>query len=319
MYFLGVDGGGTKTTFTLIDEIGKIIYSTTKGACHFNQIGFEKLEVLLREGLNEILYGANIKRDEIKHSFLGLAGYGKVEEAKVKIENVVKKAFYELDYTVDSDIRVAIAGALSGRDGINIIAGTGSIGLSINGDKISRCGGWGASIGDEGSAFWIGKKSIETFSKECDGRLRKGSLYEMFKKKLRLEDENKIITFLNDKIKNDRGEIAKLAYICSLSALEGDENAIKIFKEAGEELAQIVKVLLRNFDNEEEVLLSYTGGVFKSGELILKPLRSELEEYNVKIISPILPPHLGACLLAYIKSGNRNVEKVIERMKQYDK
>ncbi|MBM6860438.1 acyl-CoA reductase [Clostridium saudiense] len=318
MYFLGVDGGGTKTTFTLINEIGEIVYSTTKGTCHFNQIGFEKLEILLREGLNEIVYQANIKEEEIKHSFLGLAGYGKVEEAKPKIENAVKKAFDKLAYTVDSDIRVAIAGALRGRDGINIIAGTGSIGLSINGDKVNRCGGWGASIGDEGSAFWIGKKAIQAFSKECDGRLRKGALYDMFIKELKLEDENKIITFLNDEIKNDRGEIAKLAYLCSLAALKGDENAINIFKEAGEELAEIAKVLLRNFSKDEEVLLSYTGGVFKSGELVLQPIRDALIQYNVKLIAPALPPHLGACLLAYIKSGSREVEAVIKRMSQYD-
>lgn len=318
MYFLGVDGGGTKTTFTLINEIGEIVYSTTKGTCHFNQIGFEKLEILLREGLNEIVYQANIKEEEIKHSFLGLAGYGKVEEAKPKIENTVKKAFDKLAYTVDSDIRVAIAGALKGRDGINIIAGTGSIGLSINGDKVNRCGGWGASIGDEGSAFWIGKKAIQAFSKECDGRLRKGALYDMFIKELKLEDENKIITFLNDEIKNDRGEIAKLAYLCSLAALKGDENAINIFKEAGEELAEIAKVLLRNFSKDEEVLLSYTGGVFKSGELVLQHIRDALIQYNVKLIAPALPPHLGACLLAYIKSGSREVEAVIKRMSQYD-
>lgn len=318
MYFLGVDGGGTKTTFTLINEIGEIVYSTTKGTCHFNQIGFEKLEILLREGLNEIVYQANIKEEEIKHSFLGLAGYGKVEEAKPKIENAVKKAFDKLAYTVDSDIRVAIAGALRGRDGINIIAGTGSIGLSINGDKVNRCGGWGASIGDEGSAFWIGKKAIQAFSKECDGRLRKGALYDMFIKELKLEDENKIITFLNDEIKNDRGEVAKLAYLCSLAALKGDENAINIFKEAGEELAEIAKVLLRNFSKDEEVLLSYTGGVFKSGELVLQPIRDALIQYNVKLIAPALPPHLGACLLAYIKSGSREVEAVIKRMSQYD-
>lgn len=319
MYFLGVDGGGTKTTFTLINEIGDIIYSTTKGTCHFNQIGFENLEVLLRDGLMEIVYGANIKEEEIKHSFLGLAGYGKVEEAKPKIENAAQKAFDGLNYTVDSDIRVAIAGALSGRDGINIIAGTGSIGLSINGDKVNRCGGWGASIGDEGSAFWIGKKAIQAFSKECDGRLRKGTLYDIFMTELKLEDENEIITFLNDGIKNDRGEIAKLAYLCSLAALKGDENAVNIFKEAGEELSQIAKVLLKNFNKDEEVLLSYTGGVFKSGELVLEPIRRELKENNVKLIQPVLPPDLGACLLAYIKSGSRDVERVIRRMSQYDK
>ena len=166
---------------------------------------------------------------------------------------------------------------------------------------------------------WIGKKAIQAFSKECDGRFKKGALYDMFMTELKLEDENKIITFLNDEIKNDRGEIAKLAYICSVAALKGDENAINIFKEAGEELAEIAKVLLKNFNKDEEVLLSYTGGVFKSGELVLEPIRSELKEYNVRLIPPVLPPHLGACLLAYIESGSGYTETVIKRMSQYDK
>lgn len=317
MYFLGVDGGGTKTTFTLINEIGDVIYSTTKGTCHFNQIGFDNLEILLRDGLNEIANGANIAKEEITHSFLGLAGYGKVKEARPKIENVAMKVFEGLDYTLDSDIRVAIAGALGAEDGINVIAGTGSIGLSINGDKVNRCGGWGASVGDEGSAFWIGKKAIQAFSKECDGRLKKGALYKVFMEELNLEDENNIITFLNEDIKNDRGEIAKLARLCSMAASEGDDNAINIFKEAGEELAEVIKVLTKDF-NDKEVLVSYTGGVFKSGELILNPIKEALKEYKIKLIPPVLPPHLGACLLAYINGGNTVNEKIINKMKEYE-
>ena len=318
MYFLGVDGGGTKTTFTLINENGEVVHSITKGTCHFNQIGFEGLEILLKIGLNDMIAEANISKEEIKHSFLGLAGYGKVQEAKPKIEAAAKAAFKGLEYTVDSDIRVAIAGALSGKDGINVIAGTGSIGLSINGEKINRCGGWGPSVGDEGSAFWIGKKSIQVFSKECDGRLEKGALYDVFMKELNLDDENQIITFLNEVIKNDRGEIAKLARFCSIAALDGDKNAINIFKEAGEELAEIIKVLIRNFDKNEVVLVYYTGGVFISEELILNPIRTALMKYNIKLIPPVLSPHLGACLLAYIKSGNIISQAIINKMKEYE-
>lgn len=317
MYFLGVDGGGTKTAFTLINEIGEVVYSTTKGTCHFNQIGFDNLEILLIDGLNDIVDGAKIVKGEISHSFLGLAGYGKVKEARSKIENAARRAFEGLDYTLDSDIRVAIAGALGGGDGINVIAGTGSIGLSINKDKVNRCGGWGASVGDEGSAFWIGKKAVQAFSKECDGRLKRGELHKIFMEELKLEDENNIITFLNEDIKNDRGEIAKLARLCSLAAEKGDENAVNIFREAGAELAEVVKVLRKDFD-DKEVLVSYTGGVFKSGELILNPIKEALSEDNIKLIPPALPPHLGACLLAYINAGNVVTENLIYKMKEYE-
>lgn len=317
MYFLGIDGGGTKTTFTLIDEKGKVVFSITKGTCHFNQIGFQNLEILLRDGLEEIVIGAKINKIDIIHSYLGLAGYGKVKEARVKIEKSADNAFVGLNYTLDTDIRVAIAGALKAQDGINIIAGTGSIGIAINNEKISICGGWGGSVGDEGSAFWIGKKAIQAFSKESDGRIKKGPLHRIFMEKLLLCNQNDIISYLNEDIKNDRGEIAKLATLCSMAALQGDKEAISIFSEAGKELSQVIKVLLENFDNER-VIVSYTGGVFKAGELILNTIKEEIKNCNAELIEPVLAPHLGACLLAYIKAGKVVTNDLINVMKEYE-
>lgn len=76
MYFLGVDGGGTKTTFTLVDEELNIVGTITKGACHYNQIGFDNLTKLLITGLEEVCKDAKINVEEITYAFVGLAGYG---------------------------------------------------------------------------------------------------------------------------------------------------------------------------------------------------------------------------------------------------
>ena len=65
MYFLGIDGGGTKTCFTLINEKGNVINRVIKGTCHPTQIGFDNLEKLLREGLEEIIKSSNISKEEI--------------------------------------------------------------------------------------------------------------------------------------------------------------------------------------------------------------------------------------------------------------
>ncbi|MEG2291205.1 MAG: BadF/BadG/BcrA/BcrD ATPase family protein [Clostridium sp.] len=313
MYFLGIDGGGTKTSFTLINENGEVLFNTIKGTCHPNQIGFDKLEILLREGLEEILNGASICRDDITQSFIGLAGYGKVEEMIKGIEKVTKRAFEGVNYILDSDVRVAIAGSLRGLDGINIISGTGSITLALKDKKLVVAGGWGASIGDEGSAYWIGKKSLEIFSKECDGRVEKGPLYNIFVNELLLNDNYDIIPYVNNTLKCDRGEIAKLARLCSMAAIEGDNAAIKIFEEAAKELSEMVIVLLKIF-KDEKVPISYTGGVFKCGDLILKPLMDNLRGYNVKLVEPALSPDLGACLLAYIDSEYKVTDELIENM-----
>lgn len=303
MYFLGVDGGGTKTCFTLVDENGAVISKVIKGPSHPTQIGFGNLEKLLREGLEETITNCSISKDDIKSVHLGLAGYGIVKEIADKIAEVVDYVFTGVNYSLNSDVRVAIAGALAGEDGINIVAGTGSIALALKNDEIVRCGGWGYTVGDEASAYWIGKKTIELFSKESDGRIEKGALYELLKGHLELNKDSEIISYVNAKIKGDRGEIASLAKICSEAAKMGDEGAMAIFNEAAVELTEMIKTLLRNYGNEQ-VKVSYTGGVFKSGDLILNPLREMIQGFNIELIEPILSPDLGACLLAYMGSGN---------------
>lgn len=302
MYFLGVDGGGTKTCFTLINETGKVINKVIKGPSHPIQIGFENLEKLLREGLDEIINNSNISKEDIGRVHLGLAGYGIVKEIAEGILEVVNKVLNGIKYSISSDVRVAIAGALAGEDGINIVAGTGSIALALRNNEIIRCGGWGYSVGDEASAYWIGKKTIEVFSKESDGRIEKGPLYEIVKTNLGLTMDAEIISYVNDKIKGDRIEIAKLAKLSSEAARLGDEGAIAIFNEAAVELVGMIKALLKNYDSKQ-VKVSYTGGVFKSGDLILNPLKNMLKGYNAILVEPILSPDLGACLLAFIDSG----------------
>ena len=313
MYFLGVDGGGTKTCFTLINETGKVINKVIKGSSHPTQIGFGNLEKLLKEGLEETINNSNIFKKDIERVHLGLAGYGIVKEIAEGILEVVDKVFSGVKYNLSSDVRVAIAGALAGEDGINIVAGTGSIALALRNNEIIRCGGWGYSVGDEASAYWIGKKTIELFSKESDGRIEKGPLYEMIKTNLGLTRDAEIISYVNDKIKGDRIEIAKLAKISSEAAKLGDEGAIAIFNEAAVELVEMIKALLKNYSNDL-VRVSYSGGVFKSGDLILNPLNNMLKGYNVELVEPILSPDIGACLLAYTESGNNINARFLENL-----
>ncbi len=297
MYFLGVDGGGTKTCFTLISEKGEIISKIIKGPSHPAQIGFENLEILLREGLDETIENNKISKSDIERVTLGLAGYGIVKEIADGIAKIVEKVFSGIKYELVSDVRVAIAGALAGEDGINIVAGTGSIALALKNNEIIRCGGWGYTVGDEASAYWIGKQTIALFSKESDGRVEMGPLYELMREKLELNRDAEIISYINNKIKGDRTEIAKLSKICYEAAKLGDEEAMAIFNEAAVEITEMIKALLRNY-GKEKVKVSYTGGVFKSGNLILEPLKNMLEGLNVELIEPILSPDLGACLLA---------------------
>lgn len=315
MYYIGIDGGGTKTTFTLINEQGLKIGQYKTGTTHYAQIGFDGLKSVIKEGIEEILENSDISRNLIKGVFLGLPGYGEVKSVKHKIEEVVKSILGDIKYEIGNDVEVGLAGSLAGEDGINIVSGTGSIALGKDSTgSFARCGGWGDYIGDEGSAHWIGKKTLEIFSKEADNRLEKGDLYYNIREKLNLEDDFDIIDYVLNKIQKDRGKIAEFSSICHESALQGDKNAIKIFEEAAYELSLLVKMIVNELNFEKEILVSYSGGVFNSKEMILKPLRKELSDFNVKLIEPILGPDEGACLLAYKLDGNMITESFIENL-----
>lgn len=299
MYFLGIDGGGTKTTFTLVDVDLNIISSITKGTCHYNQIGFENLTKLLISGLEEVCKNAKIKLEDIKHTFVGLAGYGNIKDIRKSLEIAVKEAYYNIDYTLGNDVEIALAGSLNGEEGINVIAGTGSIAQALDKDEnLHRCGGWGYRLGDEGSAYYIGMMSLKMFTYQSDGRCKKTKLYDLIREYLNIDNDYDLIKYLNDDIKGDRTEIAKFATICSKAATEGDDTAKDIFDNAAYELSRLVIGLENYFDENVQIKVSYSGGVFKSRDLILNPLRKYLNEDRFKIVKPELTPDLGACLLA---------------------
>lgn len=309
MYYIGIDGGGTKTTFTMIDDNGDKIAQHTTGTTHYEQVGFDGVEKVLLDGLNKLIQQSNIDERNIKSAFLGLPGYGEVKSVKIKIDNIVEKVFKGIKTKVGNDVEVGLSGSLAGREGINIVSGTGSIALGKDSKgNLRRCGGWGDYIGDEGSAHWIGKKTLEVFSKEADNRLDRGLIYENIREKLNIEDDFDIINYALNDIKKDRTKIASLSTICFESAKHNDKNAIKIFEDASYELSLLVKMIIKELDFNNEILVSYSGGVFKSGDIILNPLRRNLKDYNVKFIKPVLGPDMGACLLAY-KLYNEEISK----------
>lgn len=294
MYYLGIDGGGTKTLFTLADMELNIVAKVEKGTCHYGQVGYDGLEFMLVSGLEEVLKKTQIVKDNIKVC-LGLAGYGKVKEVRNNIENLVDRVFHGMDYILKNDVEIAMAGALGQKEGVVIISGTGSIGLSLRNGKINRVGGWGYTIGDEGSAYWIGKKVIELFSKESDGRIDRTPIYNIVREYLNLEEDFDIITFINENIRNDRMEISKFSKICYQAAIRGDVNAIGIFESAAKELSLIANKLIEEFN--EDVTVSYIGGVFKAGKFVINPFKKVLNK-SAKVKEPEYSSDMGAILLA---------------------
>ena len=319
MYYLGVDGGGTKTKFVLCDEHGNVVAEETKPTCHYLQVGFEGVTKILNEGIDSICLKANINRQEITSAFIGAPGYGDVQSDAIEIEKAIDSAFMDIKHAVGNDGENALAGALCGKEGINIVAGTGSIGFGYNSNTgiTENCGGWYHAIGsDEGSGYWISYQLLHEFTRQSDGRDDKTALYYKLKDYLNFIDDGEVIKIVVEDWKLDRTKFASLSKLIPDLLKENDYYACKIVDDAANELSQIIKALYKNLKFEGIVDVSYTGGVFNLKDSILNPLRKYLPEDKFNLVSPALGPDCGSLLLAFRNNNAAIDSEIIENIKK---
>lgn len=303
--FLGIDSGGTKTKFILINEKAETISESTQFASHYLQVGLDGLKDVMRKGLDDCLTQANAQKEDIKHCFASVAGFGDIEKDNVVIEDVMQSVFTPIPITIGNDIENAYAGALALKPGIVVIAGTGSIGLGIDEfGNSTRCGGWHHAFGgDEGSAFWIGCKLIQTFTLQSDGRQPKTLLYSYLKEKYHFDNDSDILQMTIVDWGFDRTKVASLAQDLYTLASQNDPSAISIYDQAAFELSRIIIAIKETLKFENTVSASYQGGVFRSGDFVIEPLKKYLESYSIQLIPPITSPDMGSALLALRYGG----------------
>src|SRR5207253_1515933 len=91
----------------------------------------------------------------------------------------VKRALAGLatDVVVMSDVEAAFLSIFGrARPGLMVISGTGSIGYGRSKKISARAGGLGPLKGDEGSAFWIGRKWLKRHNAKEAGSVRRIAL-----------------------------------------------------------------------------------------------------------------------------------------------
>lgn len=322
MFYLGIDGGGTKTSFMLINKLGDILSTLTSSTCHIHQVGFDGFKTVLEKGINEVCSNANITKDDLSYVYFGIPAYGENYEEKIKMNKILQQIIKKDIFSCGNDIEVALSGSLAGDPGICIILGTGAIAAGINEkSQIVRTSGWGHICGDEGSAYWIAKKGIEIFGKESDNRLDKTPLYYIFKEQLQIKIDFDLIFLIKDKYKEDRAKIAKLALLVYNAAKQGDKYAINIFDQAAYECFLMIKGIIKQIHFDNTINISYSGSVFNSNDLIINPLKEYLskEFKNVTLMPPILSPLKGAAFNA-LKIHCGSVEKnIIDKLSYYPK
>lgn len=305
--FLGVDGGGTKTAFVLVDRAGRELARHEGGSSYHVQIGVESLHALLHNGVEAVLDAAGATAGDVIFAFFGLPAHGEDSQIQPMLDVIPEAVLGHRRYACGNDMICGWAGSLGGEDGINIVAGTGSIGYGERQGLSARGGGWGEVFSDEGSAYWIAVRGLNVFSRMADGRLSRGPLHDLLAREFDLRNDLDICAHVYSGTAPQRDRIAALSRLVAQAAAQGDEAAQRVFTDAGHELAAIVDAIRRRlkYAPGEQVNLSWSGGVFQSGELILRPFRERLSTCSADfhMVSPRYSPAIGAAIYAARLAG----------------
>ena len=293
MYFIGIDGGGTKTSFKLFNPEGKCLISAVRPTCHILQVAPSQACIILKSGIDELL--PKLPKGKALIISAGLAGYGEDQKIRTLIEEVCREAFSPYKYYIHNDVSIALEGALAGEDGILAIAGTGSIALAKQDGQYLRCGGWGYLLGDEGSAYWIAKELFRHYTHQIDGRENQTQLVRVMKDYAGLKSDYDLIFYVSKELGNDRSKIANHARLLNDLIQINDPIGSVILEEAGAALSQMINALARHYT--EPVSASYYGGVFNLGEHLLGTIRPSLLPH-VRLVESRLSPEEGAVILA---------------------
>jgi N-acetylglucosamine kinase-like BadF-type ATPase len=304
--FLGVDGGGTKTAFALVDGSGQVLGRAQAPSSYYFSDGIELVGRVLKQGVDEICAAAGVSPAQIDYAFFAIPGYGEAAGDLPVLDAVPREVLGHDRYACDNDMVCGWAGSLGAVDGINVISGTGSMTYGERRGHGVRVGGWGELFGDEGSAYWIAIRGLGAFSRMSDGRQPEGPLAGLFRRHLEPASDLDVIDIVYNQWKGERGQIAALSRLVAEAAAQGDETAAAILAEAGQELALVVDVTRRRlgFAPDETVPVSYSGGTF-AAEAVLAAFTAALSSRHpgYELRRPLYEPVIGAALYAAKLAG----------------
>jgi len=228
-YYIGIDGGGTKTQFLLCDEFGHIQANYITSGSSYKEIGNKAVCNLIINGIEYVC--SEIDKSSIAGICFGMPCYGENDSCDSLLTKTITKEVFPFPIHIENDVYAAWAGALAYQSGIVVLAGTGSMAVGRNSNGIfARSGGWSEFFSDEGSCYWLGKKTLELFSKQSDNRLAKGILYDLVRKHFSLKNDFELNEIIEAQYQRSRKNVASLQMLLEKAALEGDIDARNLYK-----------------------------------------------------------------------------------------
>ena len=299
-YFLGVDGGASKTAALVIDEEGHPRGRGVAGPSNHLRVGIETATRNIERAVNIALVEAGMAIRQVEYAYCGIAGADHPAHRQRVIDSL-RIFFPRGNFIVDNDARIALTGAVGFGSGIVIISGTGSVAFGRNeSGQEARAGGWGPTIGDEGSGYAIARDGLSAIVRAHDGRGRPTKMTELLCYDYDMCSPEDLPRFVYATTTH-ADDIARYGKLVIESARLGDEVAREILERAGRELAECVLAVARRLSLTKIAFpVAYVGGVFNAEDVLLDPMRAVLHKNAAQatLSPPKNTPVEGAAMMA---------------------
>jgi N-acetylglucosamine kinase-like BadF-type ATPase len=257
-YVLGFDGGGTKTECALMDEQGRVRASGLSGPSNPMRVGFGGAMAAVCEAGRTAMQNGKVSTSEISVICAGLAGAAQPESQR-KLKKLLGGEFpgQTVEVCTDVDLKLEAAGEQRAIV-LNIGTGTFAVGRDLSGQAV-RVGGHGPLLGDEGSAYDIGRRAMIAALRASDRGSKDSPLAARILHDLCAEDWEELqlrVYRVPDEV------FPRIFPVVTGAADEGDLEARMLLRAAAEELAGLVMDLMERLNlQDEKFLLVKSGGM----------------------------------------------------------
>lgn len=316
-YYLGIDGGGSKTYALLSDEHGHILGKGRSGNGN-HQTGAQEAAGSIRGAALAALAEAGLRLDQIRHTYLGLAGADRGADYNILHPMIRSIGFTE--YTISGDPMIGLRAGTTRPYGVALICGTGTNAAGRNPQgRHYQCGGFDYMYGDFGGGGALNVEVFRTVIRAWDGRESATLLTEPL---LKLLGYAQVEDMYNDFLDHGKSVPLDAARLLFPAAAGGDAAALAILHRQGVELGKAATAVIHRLGMENDrfdVVLA--GSLLTRGDRgwIRGPIEQAVREAapDAAVVTLSTEPVVGALWSALESYGITISNEIYENMRNF--
>jgi N-acetylmuramic acid 6-phosphate etherase len=284
---LGVEGGGTKTAWVLVDREADSLRVIDQG-----KLPPSNFRLVSPGRLRAIFEQMPAEADRVGIFLAGCA----TEEDRGLLTKLSAEVWPHAKIIAGSDRDSGLAAALGRGDGIAVNAGTGASVTGRRGDRIEKAGGWGHILGDAGGGYFLSLQALRFILREYDLHRGEAQFTATILRALGLNSRDDLVRWAQTA---DKMDVAGLAPVVLECAMNGDESVMRIVDEAAGVLSEYTAAVATRLGllAPKVILL---GSLFQRDGVYVHAFRRKMKKNlsDARIAMSEQSPELGAAWLA---------------------